>query len=161
LLVCLARPPVRYSDVRDRQVVEQTLRRWKPGDALLMQHTGLLAFAYYSGRRLTFEHYSDVCHQFIAWPAISDLHVLPIETNGRRLVEHPDASDLQLARLYEHGYARIFYVSTHATDGVDRHIVEDAARYGYQSQRIDESPRARLFILERSARASLPEPPAR
>ncbi|HEX4355682.1 MAG TPA: hypothetical protein VHZ95_22300, partial [Polyangiales bacterium] len=149
VLVCLARPAVSYSDVHDRQVVEETLRDRQPGDALLMQHTGLLAFAYYAGLPLRFEHYADVCHQFVAWPTIADLHVLPIKTNGQRLVEHPDAADRQLAQLYERGYPRIFYVSTHATDPVDQHIVEDAAHYGYRSRRIDESPRARLFILER------------
>jgi hypothetical protein len=147
-IVCLARPAVSYSDVRDRQVIEEALRLRKPGDGLMMQHTGLLAFAYYSNRPLRFEAFDDVCHRYAAWPDFPELNVLPIEVGGVMLRDDPQLADAQLAEIFARRYRNIYYVSTHANEAIDRHIVERAEQHGYASRRNDASPQARLFIFE-------------
>jgi hypothetical protein len=151
VVVCILRPPVVYSDARDRQAVQETLRIRKAGDGLLVQHTGLLALAYYGQRALHFEHYEDVCHRFVAWPDLPDLLVMPISINGGSVRDQPQLADPLLNAFYARRYARIIYLSTHADDNVDQHIIAEATRNGYRVKRIDESPRAHVFVLELSA----------
>jgi Dolichyl-phosphate-mannose-protein mannosyltransferase len=150
-LVCLARPLVKYDDALDRQVVAEALRMRRNGDGLLMQHTGLLAFAYYGGRPLRFERYEGVCHRFAALPDWPDLEVLPIAVGETMLRDDPSVADPLLGAFYGRHYARIQYVSTHATESIDAHVVARAQTHGYRVQRFDKSPRARLFVFERDA----------
>jgi hypothetical protein len=149
--ICLLRPPVEYSDARDRQAVEETLRRRRDGDGLLVQPSGLLALAYYGDRPLRFVRDESVCHRFAAWPDWSDLFVLPSTLNGRSVRDEPSVADAVLDEYYARRYLRIVYLSTHASDATDARVVERAARGGYRVQRIDESSRARVFIFERAS----------
>jgi hypothetical protein len=148
--VCLLRPPVAYSDARDRQAVEESLRRRHAGDGLLVQPSGLLALAYYGDRPLRFVRDDSVCHRFAAWPDWPDLQLLPSTLNGGSLRDEPSLADAFLDAYYARPYPRVVYLSTHASDAVDARVVERALRAGYRTLRIDESPRARVFIFERA-----------
>jgi hypothetical protein len=152
--VLLLRPRVEYSDARDRQVVEDTLRLRRPGDGLLMHHFGLLPFAYYGGRPLHFVPSTAVCHNFEPWADWPDLLVLPIAVGDVQLRADPAMVDAQLREYYRRGLPRIFYVATHASDKVDQHVVQQAERAGYSSLRIDRSAKARLFVFSRHALAA-------
>lgn len=148
VLVCLARPPARYHDELDRRVVAEALRVRREGDGLLMQHPGLLAFAYYGGRPVRIEPDADVAHGFVALPDWPDLALLPIQVGGTTLRDDPSVADPQLSAFYRRNYPRIAYVSTHATEPVDAHIVAQAEAHGYRTRRFDKSSRARLFVFE-------------
>jgi hypothetical protein len=148
--ISLFRPRVVYSDARDRQVVEAILRASHEGDALLTAPLGLLPLSYYGGKPVQLVHSSVLSHQMEALPTWHDLFVLPNDLGGVSLRDQPAIADAMIADLCKRGFRRILYASTNAIDSVDQHVVSEIERDGYRHvQRIDSSPRARLFLLSR------------
>jgi hypothetical protein len=148
--VSMFRPGVTYSDVRDCQAVETALRLRRPGDALLMHQFGLLALAYYGGRPMRIVPSLRVAQQFEAWPDWPELYVLPLEIGGVSLRDDPSGSDAPLLDVVRRNPPRIVFLSTHATDRVDARVLQQLQARGYElEQRVDESPLAHVFLLQR------------
>jgi hypothetical protein len=78
------------------------------------------------------------------------LFVLPMQIGGVALREHTELVRTALQPFYAHDYARVFFLSTHATPNLDREVLEDCSRHGYRrSAAYFESLRATLYVLER------------
>jgi hypothetical protein len=150
VLAAICRPTVVYSEARDRQAVQRMRELQKPGDGILVHHTGLLALSYYGGSPLEIVPFADVCHGFKATPAYADLFVLPMQIGGVALRDRTELVRTALQPFYEHNYPRVLFLSTHATPNLDQKVLEDCSRHGYRrSATYVESVRAAVYVLER------------
>ncbi|MET0389288.1 MAG: hypothetical protein ABW321_25165 [Polyangiales bacterium] len=162
--VSVLRPRVSYSDVRDRQVVEAAAHWQRPGDVLLTHQLGLLALSYYGQRPVRLVPSRNVTEAFEGRPDWPDLQLL-VPPGGRGdLRSDPTLADATLQALVAQAPPHILYLSTHASETVDQHVLQRLTAAGYlPSNSYEPSPGARLIALmpaadggERISRADAP-----
>ncbi len=156
--VSILRPRVSYSDVRDRQVVEATMKWQRSDDVLLATQASLLAMSYYGERRVSLSPSRVATEAFESSPDWPGVRRLASEDGQRSLRSDPTLANVALHELTSRRPLRILYLSTHASDLVDEHVLKQLAAAGYTlSARYQPSPLARLIALESAAAPGQPK----